>query len=384
MKIPVLEELRVAGYDVGKLLQHPSRFMSVAKIGPKKAFKIYKQLGGKPITEKELENIYHKVQDKKKFKGKKLQKIKSANKPAETSEKGQKAKYNLNILQHHPIPFQDILGEFKVILGTTGQGKSNTVAVLIEETNKRGLPTHLIDVEGEHKSFVDEMGFKLLDHNNYKAKPESKEEEKEESLPEDGVEEDERQYNPWMISFLKPILEKRESLLVDYGSFSSERQQNMLFLKDYLRTLWYLENKMKTPLSLVVEEVHVLVPQTGKTPVKDILRDFAKRGRKRKIEVTFVTQRSQEADKSVITQAETGFLHKVSHHANLEVYKDLIPDKELFKQIGTLQRGEVIFVNKGTAIRDFVRPRHTKHGSHTLSLEDLKIKQNNEAKANVI
>jgi hypothetical protein len=334
-----LQELRAAGLKVEPLLQNPQLFMSVAQIGPKTAQEIYAELGRK-VSLKELERVYRKVDDKQRMKGKKLLEQKKApeQKPPERVE------HPLKILKEHKIPIQDVLGVFKVVLGTTGQGKSNTVAVIIEEYLKYNVPIHLVDVEGEHSSFVKEAGFKVLNKRNY---------------DKEGLK-----------GFLKKILKRRENLVVDVSTFDDG--EDMEFLKDYFETLWELEDKMRVPLSLVIEEVHTLIPQGAKTPVKSILQTFAKRGRKRKIEAIFVTQRSQEADKSIITQAETAFLHKVSHPANLQIYRVLVPDKKLFDDIPSMRVGEVIYVNKGDCVRDMVRQRETTHGSHTLSVKDLK------------
>jgi hypothetical protein len=337
-----LAELRNAGVKVEPLLQDPKLFMSVAQVGPKTAFAIYKELGVKTSLEA-LEKAYKRIDDKTRLKGKKLSEAKKTS-VSGVSEEHKRVSHPLSILKGQKIPIQDVLGVFKVVLGTTGMGKSNTVAVIIEEYLKFDVPIHIIDVEGEHLSFVKEKDFQLLNKKNYDP----------DSLKSD----------------LKRILRRRNNLLIDVSSFNTG--EDLEFLKHYLETLWLLQDTMRVPLSLVVEEVHTLIPQNGKTPVKEILRTFAKRGRKRKIEAVFVTQRSQEADKAIITMAETGFLHKVSHPTNLAIYKVLIPDKKLFDEIGTMKIGEIIYVNKGSCVKDMVRLRETKHGSHTLNVNDLK------------
>lgn len=341
-----LVELRNAGINLEPLLRNPKLFMSVARIGPVTAHEIYKELGIK-TTLKDLERIYKTVDDKTCFKGKQLKRDSSV----KNDVVSEKVSNPLNILVNNPIPIEDVLGQFKVILGTTGQGKSNTVAVLIEEYLRYGVPIHIIDVEGEHLSFVDELDFELINKRNY--------------------------YKDEIRGDIKHLLRKQKNVVIDYSSFNEG--DNMAFLKDYLENLWSLQNSYKMPMSLIIEEVHTLVPQSSNTPVKSILQDFAKRGRKRKIEAIFVTQRTQEADKSVITQAEVGFLHRVSHPTNLSIYNVLIPSKKLFNEVSHLGVGDVIYVNKGLAVKGRVRVRKTKHGSHTLSLAD--IRKNKEHKS---
>lgn len=340
-----LAELKAAGINIDPLLKNPSLFMSVAQIGPKTAHEIYKSYGVNK-TKQELEKIYNKIDDKTKLEGKKLFKDKKTpeNNTITSSEK--KKPFPLNILKEQKIPLEDILGVFKVILGTTGQGKSNTVAVIIEEYLKYDVPVHIIDVEGEHLSFHKEMDFEVLNKKKY------------------------GKWKEHLEKKLKGIIKNRENLIVDLSTFDEEEKWD--FLKDYLKNLWELEDKYRIPLSLVIEEVHTLIPQGKNTPVKNLLQDFAKRGRKRKIEVTFITQRAQEAEKSIITQAETAFLHKVSHPGNLAIYRVLIPGKEEFNHIPEMKVGEIFYVNKGSAKRGMVRLRNTKHGSHTMSIKDLK------------
>lgn len=339
-----LAELKAAGINIEPLLKNPSLFMSVAQIGPKTAQEIYKTYGVNK-TEKELEKIYNKIDDKTRLEGKKIVKAKKAPETEAIASTEKKKPFPLTILKETKIPLEDILGVFKVILGTTGQGKSNTVAVIIEEYVKYDVPVHIIDVEGEHLSFHKEMDFELLNKKNY---------------------------SKWKDHFekkIKGILKNRENLVVDLSSFDEEEKWE--FLKDYLKTLWDLEDQYRIPLSLIIEEVHTLIPQGKNTPVKTLLQDFAKRGRKRKIEVTFITQRAQEAEKSIITQAETAFLHKVSHPGNLAIYRVLIPGKAEFNHIADMKVGEIFYVNKGKVTQGMVRLRKTKHGSHTMSIKDL-------------
>lgn len=346
-----VSELKKAGVNVEPLLQNPGLLMQVANVGPKTAQQIYKEYG-KNISLKRLEQVYRQINDKKKIK--RIKKSKSSKKPnakqaapkqvSKGPVKKENSKYPLKILRDKDIPLEDVLGVFKVVLGTTGQGKSNTVAVIIEEYVKYDMPVHIVDVEGEHLSFAREMNFEVLNK---------------------------RTYDPETLkSYLKKVLKRRKNLLIDVSTFDDAEE--MKFLKDYFTTLWSLQDNLKAPVSLVIEEIHTLIPQGEKTPVKSILRTIAKRGRKRKIEAIFVTQRSQEADKSIITQAETSFLHKVSHPTNLKIYRTLIPDKELYAQVSKMGVGEIIYVNRGSAVRGMVRERETEHGSHTLSVKDLR------------
>src|SRR5207237_4381550 len=58
-------------------------------------------------------------------------------------------RYN-NVLVGFSSQRQDILPRHPAILGTTGGGKSNTVARLIQQAQQAGLAIILLDVEGEY------------------------------------------------------------------------------------------------------------------------------------------------------------------------------------------------------------------------------------------
>lgn len=338
-----LADLLKAGVNVRALAKDPKQLMSIANVGPETAKDIYKELGMK-VPDSLIDKSYRDTKDKQKFAVKKPV-AKTQIKAAED----EKVKLPLDILVKQKIPLEDVLGVFKVVLGTTGQGKSNTVAVIMEEYVEKKVPIHIIDIEGEHLSFAKEY--------------------------DDFIILNKKKYADWKDNFkhkLKKVLKNRKNLIVDASTFNEE--EKMEFLKEYFELIWDLEDRYRIPLSIFIEEVHTLIPQSGKTIVKPILRDYAKRGRKRKMEVTFITQRPQEADKAIITQAETAFLHKVSHPSNLAVYKVLIPKKEHFDTISTMKIGEVVYVNKGHCIRSMIRLRRTKHGASTMSVKDLNTK----------
>lgn len=58
----------------------------------------------------------------------------------------------LHLLRDEPTPIDidDLLGERIAVLGMSGQGKSNTAAVLCEELLAAGLPLAIIDTAGEY------------------------------------------------------------------------------------------------------------------------------------------------------------------------------------------------------------------------------------------
>lgn len=275
------------------------------------------------------------------------EKAKSKNKEiVKNTQNNVERRYPLNIFLDHKIGLRTILGAFKLIAGSTGTGKSNTMAVLIEEYFRYNMPMHLIDIEGEHLSFAKEFNrVKLLDYDKYQNMKNFK-------------------------SVLTTVVNGRYSLIIDMSSFPED--DKAVFLKNYLDTLWEIESINKVPLALIIEEAHILVPQGKNTTIKNRLVDFAKRGRKRKVEVTFVTQRVQDIDKQVITQAETSFLHKVTHPTDLAVYKALIPSKQIYQKVLSLGRGQVVFVHGDNVFIGQVRKRKTEHGAQTIHVGELK------------
>lgn len=243
---------------------------------------------------------------------------------------------------------RDIVGRRIAVLGVSGQGKTNTAAVLVEELLSAGLPLTIVDIEGEYWGLKEQYQILVVgsgEHTDFPATPDQAGALAELSVAE-GI-----------------------SMILDLSDFTATVQTD--FLLAYFTALWAAANKKRTPYEVIIEEAHEFVPEGVRTPLKDLLNMVALRGRKRGLGAIIMSQRSASVAKSFLTQAEMLFLHRVVHPTDLRVYKDLIPlpAKEVEEMVGRLEPGQVVFVYNHKAELVSVRLRHTFHAGATPQLD---------------
>src|SRR5262249_878903 len=138
------------------------------------------------------------------------------------------------------------------------------------------------------------------------------------------------------------------------------------------------------PYQVVLEEAHEFVPQSLRTPLKDILTRIALRGRKRGLGIVTVSQRSAKVEKDILTQAAILFLHRVVHPIDMKVYQDIVPlaPGEVETRVGALRSGDALVLFNNEVCTAHIRLRHTFHAGATPELEGTprpKLKRVNDA-----
>lgn len=244
------------------------------------------------------------------------------------------------------LKVEEIIGQRIAVLGISGSGKTNTVAVLAEELLPR-LPMTLVDIEGEYYGLKERFDLLVAGRSEHAEVPLFK----ENAAP-----------------LAEVSIQRGISIILDLSEYEPEEMQNILLA--YFERLWSLSGSLKTPYEVVIEEAHEFVPQGARTPLKTLLTRFALRGRKRGIGVILASQRSAKVDKDLLTQANFLILHHVVHPVDIGVYKDLIPlpAKEVETQVRELVPGEVFVVHGKDITRTQMRWRDTFHAGATPSL----------------
>lgn len=243
---------------------------------------------------------------------------------------------------------RDIVGRRIAVLGVSGQGKTNTAAVLVEELLTAGLPLTIVDIEGEY------WGLK----------------EKYEILVAGSGEHTDFPAGPGQAAALAELsVAESIPVILDLSDFTASEQAD--FLLAYFGSLWTAVSKKRTPYEVIIEEAHEFIPEGVRTPLKEMLTRLALRGRKRGLGAIIMSQRTANVAKSFLTQAEMLFLHRVVHPTDLRVYKDLIPaaGKEVEEMVGQLRPGQVVYVYNHQAALAQIRPRHTFHAGATPQLD---------------
>ncbi len=230
------------------------------------------------------------------------------------------------------------VGKCVAVLGITGSGKSNTVAVLIEELLAQGLAATIVDIENEYWGLAERHELLIAGRSPQATLPLEVE-------------------TAGLLAELS--LERNISVVLDLSEHSQSEASEILLV--YMARLWEVAGKLRKPYLLVVEEAHEWLPQGTGSPLKQILTRFALRGRKRGLSLLLASQRSAKVEKDVLTQAALLFLHQVVHPTDLKVYKDIIPwpASQVEETIPSLQPGQAVVARGASVQLAEIRRRYT-------------------------
>ena len=258
-------------------------------------------------------------------------------------------KTKLNIfINDDGLPLNRIVGKAVAILGVRGSGKTNTSAVLVEELLLKGVPSIILDVDGEYWTLREKYDILLVSSDKGKADININIKNKNQA-----------------IKLAKALLEAYVPAVIDLSEYIIDEYSE--YLVAFLEEIWKVSKLYRKPLFLVLEEAHEFIPQGSSTTTKPILVRIALRGRKRGLGLIMVSQRSAKVDKDVLTQAEYYILHKVIHPADLRVYKELLPldPKEVEAIVPRLEVGEALFYDGLNIKKVRIRKRYTYHVGYT-------------------
>jgi len=275
--------------------------------------------------------------------------------------------YDLNIFDDELRPprmsdFQE--DRFIVDLGMRGSGKSNTGGVLMEEFLIKKMPIVVVDIKNEYYTLRERYPITVIgEFEHY----------------------DERLSQNDPKSLAGRVINGKESVVLSF--FQVPKVKLFKFAIDFFQELYELEKKARYPIMIFVEEAQVFVPQNFPVEnknemkqLKEIMKDIALMGRSIGLGACFITQRSQQIDKSIITQAEHMFLHKVVHYRDQDIYKELIPfdAREVVYVVPKLMRGKCVYVHNGEAAIRQVRKKYSRDVASAPSYE--KILKNEQEK----
>jgi hypothetical protein len=241
----------------------------------------------------------------------------------------------------------DFIGKSCAVLGSTGTGKTNTVAVLVEELLASGIPMTIVDPEGEYWGLREKYEVLVVG--------------KSDNVDlEIGVEQ--------AAAIAEYSIMHNVSVILDLLEMSDEQKHEFLFA--YFERLWALCLKARKPYQIILEEAHEFIPQGTRTDLKQILTRIALRGRKRGLGIILSSQRSAKVEKDVLTQAQILFLHRVYYTTDVKVYQDVLPMKPAAVEelIQSLKVGEAAVVYQYQVKTAMIRMRDTYHVGTTPDL----------------
>lgn len=257
---------------------------------------------------------------------------------------------NLDVDRRLQLTIDDLVGERLAVLGISGSGKSNSTAVLIEETGDH-IPFIIFDDENEYYTLREKFDCLVVGRTD-------------ESMLDVPVER--------AGQLARFAYAHRMSVIL---SLNKHRKDEKLdFLHEFFEAFWQTADSAERyqPYMIVLEECHRLIPQKGGDDLKNLFEMYASAGRKRGLSLVMSSQRSAKVDKDALTSARLYILHSVVHNVDMAVYKGLVPlmkPQEIEDTVTGLKPGEaiVIWKNKPQVVR--IRQRTTAHPGATPTLD---------------
>ena len=217
----------------------------------------------------------------------------------------------------------DFITQAAALLGMRGGGKSNAAALFAEAMYDAGLPFVVIDPEGSWYGL--RVGKNAL------------------SIPIFGGEHGDVPLEPQSGKLVaRLVAEQRLCCIIDTSELSETAKRG--FLADFGEELY---RRNRDPLHLILEEADDYLPQRVDGERARTLRAWetiVRRGRKRGLGCTMVTQRSASIAKDVLTQVDTLFVLRTTapqDHAAIEGWlKYHGQSKEVMASLPQLKAGE--------------------------------------------
>jgi hypothetical protein len=251
-----------------------------------------------------------------------------------------------------PLTVQSFIGQRIAMLGTSGMGKTNTLALILEKTLPF-MPTVIFDQHDEFWGLCER--YEIL---RVGKSPESQ--------IKAGVEQ--------AAQIAEISHSKRLSVLVEMLNMTRQERQD--FVEAYCARIWELNKRAKLPYGIVLEEAQNFIPEGKSTPAQDMMKQFALEGRKFGFTIFISTQRSAEVSKTVLGQCGLAFLHGVDIYADVQAYAGMLPytaaeTKKIALHLGV---GECIVKVKQGGRAEFIHPvkmlrRQTFHVGDTPTLD---------------
>lgn len=274
----------------------------------------------------------------------------------------------------------DLVGKMIGVMGSTGSGKSYTLAVLVEELHPH-MSFTIVDTAGEYYTLRERYDLLIAGRFNTNEEGERIDHCDLEISVEDAE------------TIAEYSFRHRVSIILDLALFDEDERANLLAA--YFKHLWSLAVRKRQPYAVIVDEAQNYIPQNSKTAVKRHMVRLAKEGRKCGISFVFATQRPASITKDVITQASMLFLHAVYYATDVDTYCTIVPKLKtaaVEALIDQLQTRQAIFIQGKDSQIVRMRPRYTTHagstpelnGDHQAALRVIDEKTVEELKAQLV
>ena len=227
------------------------------------------------------------------------------------------------------------------IIGQSGSGKSYLIGVIAEELCRNQLPFMIIDTEGEYGSL--KSAFKVIWIGGTGA--------------DVGIDTD---YD----KLVRLSIERGVPVVFDV----SEALDKQAYVESVLGSVYSVEEKMRTPYLVIVEEANKFAPQATHRGT-NMIEEIGVRGRKRGIGLVVATQRPATISKTLLAQCSYGFIGRLAIENDIGAIDMLLGSRNMLRDIPKLKSGEFIPFGIGKSAMLHVKERIAEPGGTTPALK---------------
>lgn len=222
------------------------------------------------------------------------------------------------------IDAQELVTGRTCVIGQSGSGKSYLIAVICEQLLQNNIAFCIVDTEGEYFSLKEKFQMLWV-----------------------GGEEADVNIEIDFYDLITKSIKNNVSLILDVSDALDQRK----VVSDFTGKLYEIENQVRQPYLLIVEEADKFVPQS-KDSLKEI-EEISKRGRKRGLGLLVATQRPSLVNKNVLSQCGNQFIGKLTTENDLKAVDLFFADRKELELLPKLNTGE--FFVMGNTVKEKTR-----------------------------
>ncbi len=224
------------------------------------------------------------------------------------------------------------------VIGSSGSGKSYTLAVLAEEIHRVGLPFVVVDQDEEYYSLTTLPGVHRVGSDTYPL----------------------RVSHPERVADF--VLQEGAAVVFDVAEMGPLAQRETYAA--FARAFYLRATEARRRCFLLIDEAHELAPQSkarGAEESSEWTVRIARRGRKRGIFLVVATQRPSALSKDVLSQTNARLLGRLEIEQDFDAVRRYLAHHITFDQLRRLEAGEfVIDVAGARTMLVKVRQRRTR------------------------
>jgi len=241
------------------------------------------------------------------------------------------------------------------VLGMRGGGKSWTTGVIAEELALHKFPFLIVDLMGEYKTLRERFPVLIVALGN----------------PDYA---DIKNVSAEQAKLLaEKIVQLGISAVLDLKFGTMLERYN--FLAAFLEGFYHIEEKLKKPYVLIMDEAHRITPEKGVIKLKEVTRvqqkveywvyEIGATGRHYGIGFIAVARRPAEISKMTLSQCELKIVHKTVDPIDLDRLREYGLSNDLIEKVRLFKPGDAVVIGLEEPIIIHVKERLCSHGAET-------------------